>query len=149
MTAGEYCNRNVVITTKDESVQEAINLMRSHHVGDVVVVEKQDGSPLPVGILTDRDIVLEILAEDVELDSVNIGDVMSYELHTVKEETKLLDCIKLMRDKGIRRLPVVDSEGGLAGMLTVDDVLELIAEQLTDIVSLFPKQQTQERKRNK
>lgn len=144
MSAGEYCNRDVVVAEKTESVREAINLMRSNHVGDVVVIEKRDDLIVPVGILTDRDIVVEILAEDVDLDAVNVGDVMSYQLVTVNEETKLLDVIKLMRIKGIRRLPVVNKQGGLEGILSVDDLLELVVEQLTDIVSLVSNEITHE-----
>lgn len=146
MSAGEYCNRNVVIVSKSEPVSEAIKLMRSHHVGDVIVVESIEETSIPVGILTDRDIVMEILAEDVDPEAVSIGDVMSYELVTVTEKTKLIDTIKLMRDKGVRRLPVVNEKGGLEGLLTVDDLLELIAEQLTDIVGLISAEQSRESK---
>jgi len=144
MSAGEYCNREVVVVLKSEPVSEAISLMRSHHVGDVVVVETTATGTKPVGILTDRDIVLEILAEGVDLGAVSIGDVMSYELVTVTEDTKLIDTIKLMRDKGVRRIPVVNQQGELQGLLTVDDILELLAEQLTDIVDLVNKELNRE-----
>ena len=144
MSAGEYCNREVVVVLKSEPVSEAISLMRSHHVGDVVVVETTSTGTKPVGILTDRDIVLEILAEGVDLGAVSIGDVMSYELVTVTEDTKLIDTIKLMRDKGVRRIPVVNQQGELEGLLSVDDILELLAEQLTDIVDLINKELNRE-----
>lgn len=144
MSAGEYCNRDVVIVSKTEPVREAIQLMRSHHVGDVVVVETLEETTVPVGILTDRDIVLELLAEGVDLDAVSVGDVMSYELVTVTENTKLIDSIKIMRDKGVRRIPVINEAGGLEGLLTMDDLLELVAEQLTDIVGLINKEQARE-----
>ncbi len=144
MSAGEYCNREVVVVLKSEPVSEAISLMRSHHVGDVVVVETTATGTKPVGILTDRDIVLEILAEGVDLGAVSIGDVMSYELVTVTEDTKLIDTIKLMRDKGVRRIPVVNQQGELEGLLSVDDILELLAEQLTDIVDLINKELNRE-----
>ncbi len=146
MSAGEYCNREVVIVEKTESVRDAIELMRSNHVGDVIVVNKQNGSTKPLGILTDRDIVIEILAEDVDIDAVNIGDVMSYELVCVNEETSLMDAIKTMRSKGVRRLPVVDKEAGLVGILSADDVLELLAEQLTDLSALIAREISRERK---
>ncbi len=144
MSAGEYCNRDVVVVSKSEPVSEAITLMRKHHVGDVIVTQETASGLIPVGILTDRDIVLEILAEDVDPGSVSIGDVMSFELTTVTEDTKLIDTIKLMRDKGVRRIPVVNQEGVLQGLLSVDDLLELLAEQLTDIVNLIGKEQSRE-----
>lgn len=144
MSAGEYCNRDVVIVDKSESIRTAIALMRTHHVGDVVVVHKSDGSCKPTGILTDRDIVMEILAEDVDMDALAVGDVMSYKLETVAEDVELLEAVKVMRTKGIRRLPVVDGKGDLVGILAVDDVLELIAEQLSDLVALIARQRTRE-----
>lgn len=147
MSAGEYCNRDVVVVAKTESVREAVNLMRNYHVGTVVVVEAQGATPVPLGILTDRDVVIEIMAEDVDLDSVNIGDVMSFDLVTVTEETKLLDAIKIMRSKGVRRLPVVNNEGGLVGILTVDDVIELLSEAITNIASLITAEQQREQNR--
>ena len=140
MSAGEYCTRDVVIVERTESLRTAINLMRSEHVGDVVVVDKENSSTKPIGILTDRDIVVEILAEDVELDEVAIGDVMSFQLITVNEDTKLMDAIKRMRSEGVRRLPVVDNDGGLVGILSADDVLELIAEQMSDLVALVARE---------
>lgn len=140
MSAGEYCNRDVIIVEKNESVREAINLMRNNHVGDVVVVEMHDKASKPIGILTDRDIVIEILADDVELDAVNVGDVMSYQLVTVTEDTKLMDAVTQMRNKGIRRMPVVNEQGELQGILSVDDILELIVEQLSDVVGLISKE---------
>jgi CBS domain-containing protein len=146
MSAGEYCNRDVVVVSKTEPVSEAITLMRKHHVGDVIVTEETASGLIPVGILTDRDIVLEIMAEDVDPGSVSIGDVMSFELTTVTEDTKLIDTIKLMRDKGVRRIPVVNQQGVLQGLLSVDDFLELLAEQLTDIVNLIGKEQSRESK---
>lgn len=144
MSAGEYCNREVVVVEKTESIREIVNLMRTHHVGDVVVVEQRENVRVPVGIFTDRDIVVELLAEAVDFDTVTVGDVMSYELVTVSEETKLLDAIKLMRTKGVRRVPVVDQQGALIGILTADDVLALVAEQLADIVGLISTEQNRE-----
>lgn len=149
MSAGEYCNRDVVVIERTESVREAINLMRNNHVGDVVVVDMRENASIPIGILTDRDIVVEILAEDVDLDAVNVGDVMSYQLVTVTEETKLLDAIKLMRMNGVRRLPVVNESGELQGILSVDDLLELVVEQLSDIVGVVSKEITNEEKSRK
>jgi CBS domain-containing protein len=146
MSVGEFCNREVIVIEKQESVFDAAKLMRHQHVGDVVVIEKQGGRNVPVGMLTDRDIVIEVIAEDVEPASVTIGDIMSQDLLTVGEQDDLLETIKLMRARGIRRMPVVDDEGGLVGILTVDDVLELITEQMSDLVVLVTKERLRESK---
>jgi CBS domain-containing protein len=140
MSVGQYCNRDVVVVAKQEPVQEAIRLMRRHHVGDVVVVDSLGENVKPVGILTDRDIVLEILAQDIDMNTVRISDVMTYKLLTVTEDTSILDAIELMREKAVRRLPVVNASGFLVGIITVDDILEIITEQLHGIVSLVARQ---------
>jgi len=145
MSAGEYCNRDVVVISKSDSVREAVNLMRGYHVGSVVVIEEASQLPKPIGIVTDRDIVIEILAEDVDIDSVSISDVMSLDLVTVHEDTKLLDAITIMRTKGVRRLPVVNRDGGLVGILSVDDIIELLSEQISNIAKLITSEQKKEK----
>lgn len=144
MAVGEYCNREVVIVSKMDTLQETIGLMRSEHVGTVVVVEKSDGNIIPVGIVTDRDIVIEILAEEIKLESVNVGDIMSSELVVVNETVDLMDAVKIMRIKGVKRIPIVNNDGGLVGILAVDDVLELLAEQMMDLAKLSSVEQSQE-----
>lgn len=137
MSVGEICNRNVVFIYREGSIREAAVLMRKHHVGDVVVVEKNEKELIPIGILTDRDIVLELTAEDVDLNSVTVADVMSFELVVAREEDDVLDTIKKMRSKGIRRIPIVNNHDGLEGILTVDDLIELLSEQLMDLTQLI------------
>lgn len=144
MSVGEMCNREVVVVGKDETVAEAVRLMRLHHVGDVVVVEERGGVRVPVGILTDRDIVIEILAEEVASDSVVIKDVMSYELLTAQEDDDVLNVLEQMRSRGVRRVPIVNSSGGLVGIISVDDVLELMAEYLVDLARLVRRERESE-----
>lgn len=146
MSAGEVCNREVVIADREITILKAAKLMRKHHVGDVVVTEERDGEQVPVGILTDRDIVVELLAEEVDLNSVNIGDVMSFELVVAKEDDSLPDTIQQMQAKGVRRIPVVNRRGGVVGLLAMDDLVELASEQLATVVKLIKTEQSRERK---
>lgn len=147
MKVGEVCNREVVVVDREAAILEAARLMRRHHVGDVVVTEEREGARFPVGILTDRDIVVELLAEGVPLDAVAAGDAMSSELLTVGEEEEVMDAIQRMRGRGVRRAPVVGPGGALAGILAVDDLIDLIAEQLGDLVKLIGNEQQRERQR--
>jgi CBS domain-containing protein len=117
MTAGEYCNREVIITGQKASVTEAAVLMRQHHVGDLVVVEKQGEKTLPIGIVTDRDIVVEVIAQKADPDSLIIKDIMSTGLITVGEKEALLDTLALMQNQGVRRIIVVDAQGNLQGIM--------------------------------
>ena len=145
MSIGEFCNRDVVIVHKGESALEAAKLMRQYHVGDVVVVMDRDDKRVPVGILTDRDIVIELVAEQVDAESVGVGDVMSDHLITIRESDELLDTIEQMRSKGVRRAPVVSKEGELVGILTLDDLLDVLAEALNGLVLLTGREQHRER----
>ena len=144
MRAGEICNREVVIVGRDKSVTEAASIMREYHVGDVVVCEQKYGKQVPVGIFTDRDIALEIVAKGTDPDNVLVGDAMSYNLITVTEDDDLLHVIEVMRDKGIRRIPVTDAEEMLVGILTVDDILDLLAGVLIDLTHLVDSQRRRE-----
>ena len=141
MSVGEICNRNVAVVAKESSIQEAAELMRKRHVGDLIVVGHDHNRKIPIGILTDRDIVVELIAKKVPADAVTVGDIMSYELVTAMVDDDMLQTLKLMRAKGARRLPVVDAGGSLVGVLTVDDIVELIAATLSDVSKLIERQQ--------
>lgn len=137
MCVGEICNREVIIIDRKGSIREAAGLMRKYHVGNVVVVEQRDDERIPVGILTDRDIVLEFIALDVDIDSVTVGDAMSFELLIAREEDGVMETINRMRSKGVRRIPVVNNRGGLVGILAVNDLIEVLSEQLMDLSKLI------------
>jgi CBS domain-containing protein len=130
MSIGEFCTREVVIVERGTGIVELAQLMRKHHVGDVIVVDIRGDLVVPVGIVTDRDIVVELIAGKVDLDSVTTGDVMSPGLITAKEKEGIWDTLQRMRSKGIRRMPVINEDGGLEGILTVDDLIELLADEL-------------------
>lgn len=145
MKVGEVCNREVTVMDRNESVHEAVVLMRQNHVGDVVISENRDGNPVPVGILTDRDVLIEVVAKDVAPESLAVGDVMSFDLLTVPEEETENDAIARMRSKGVRRAPVVDAQGSLVGIVSIDDLLEVLAEELSNIAALIGREQRRER----
>jgi len=136
MSVGEYCNREVVVAEKVTSVREAAQLMRQFHAGDLVVVERRGNDNIPVGIVTDRDMVIEVLAEDVSPDQVTLADLMCTELATVQEKEELWVVLDRMRLLGVRRMPVVNDKGALVGILTMDDAVELISEALSDMAQL-------------
>jgi CBS domain-containing protein len=144
MSVGEICNREVIIVHRDETVQEAAKLMRQHHVGDVIVVDDRNGISVPVGIVTDRDVVVEIVATELDQATMTVGDIMAQELFTVKESAGIFESIQYMRRKTVRRLPIVNDDGGLVGILALDDVLELLSEELLDLSKLVRYEQKKE-----
>ena len=144
MPIGELAIRQVVVATRESSVLEAAKLMRQYHVGAVVIADQTGGRRMPVGIVTDRDIVLGVLAQEVDAMKLSIGDIMTGDLITVRENEGVFETIQLMRAKGARRAPVVDSEGALVGIVSVDDLLELMAEELSELAKLISREQRQE-----
>ncbi|MEW6133477.1 MAG: CBS domain-containing protein [Pseudomonadota bacterium] len=146
MTIGEICNREVVVATREISVSEAARLMRHHHVGDVVVVMEEGGLRTPVSILTDRDIVVEVVAAGLDPSTLAVGEIMAPELATVQEDTGVFEAIRYMRDKGVRRMPVVDADGDLVGILALDDLLDLLAEELGALARLIARERNREAK---
>ena len=145
MAIGEICNREVVYVNRDVTVNAACKLMRHYHVGSLVVVDEIDGKRVPAGILTDRDIVVEIDATDLDPKVITVGDIMLPELVTVAENQGVLETIEIMRSKGVRRVPIVDGESRLIGIVTIDDLLEVLAGELTDIASIVSREQSHER----
>ena len=145
MPVSEICNREVVVVQINDTVLQAAKLMRQHHVGDVVVViEDGSGVRIPVGIVTDRDLVVEIMAPELDQGVITVGDIMSSKLATVKEDTAVFEAIQYMHVNGVRRLPVVNENGGMIGILTLDDLLELLAEELLELAKLVKYEQKKE-----
>ena len=145
MSIGEFCNREVVYALRETTVVEAAKLMRSHHVGSVIVVDQiGTGKRKPVGIVTDRDIVVEVTATGLDPKTITAEDIMSSQLAMVREEDTVEQTMEMMRFKGVRRLPVVDSDGGLAGIVTIDDLLELVAENLVELTRIISREQAEE-----
>ncbi|MBZ0095746.1 MAG: CBS domain-containing protein [Sulfuricella sp.] len=144
MPIGEFCNREVVFATRETSIPEAAQLMRQHHVGDLVVVDETDGKRVPVGMVTDRDMVVEIIAKSLDFNEFSVGDIMSPQLFSVQDNEGVFETIRLMRAKGIRRIPVVNQEGGLEGIVSADDILDLLAEEMAELAKVAPREQERE-----
>lgn len=144
MAIGEICNREVIVMQRDESALEAAKLMRQHHVGDVLVVEERNGRKEPVGIITDRDLVVEIMAPGLDPEAITAGDIMGADLATIRENSGVFEAIQYMRARGVRRLPVVDAHNGLVGILTLDDLLELLSEEMLALAKLVGLEQQKE-----
>ena len=145
MLVRDYANLNVVCCEPDAPIAEVAALMRRHHVGDVVVVDNQlDGARIPIGIVTDRDILVETWALDVDPTLFSAAELMSSPVTTVQEDASLNEALGVMRGKKIRRLPVVNRAGGLFGMITSDDVINLIASELSMVAGLIVEQPIRE-----
>ena len=146
LTVGEVCTRSVTIAFRTTLLNGAARLMRENHVGSLVVVDETGGKRIVVGILTDRDIVTSVLALDLDCSTLMVEDVMSTDVVTARENDSLIDVMQIMRRKGVRRVPVVGPEGELLGLVTLDDLLEILAQELGLLVSAIETEGQRERR---
>jgi predicted transcriptional regulator len=147
LTAGDLCTREVVFAERTLTLTDAARLMRERHVGSLVVADETPAGRVPVGLLTDRDIVTAVVAPDVDVHALRVEDVMGPELRTVREADSVLDALALMRRAGVRRLVVTDARGVLQGVLALDDLVVLVAEQLGAIAQALASGRTHELQR--
>ena len=145
MGIGDFCNREVIVSYTTTSIAEIAQLMREYHVGCIVIVKRSAENNIPIGIITDRDIVLEVIAPAIDINAVTAGDVMSSDLVTAREIDGVWETLQRMRNHGVRRVPVVNDEAVLVGILTVDDVLESLVGELNEVVHLISREQDKEK----
>lgn len=146
MNVSEICTYEVVWAGPEVTILEASRLMREEHVGCIVVAKTVGEQPQPIGLVTDRDIVVSVLAAGLDPAVFTLGDVAGAALITVQETDDVFTAVRRMRSKGVRRLPVVDEDGVLRGIFTLDDFVELISEELRDATEIIDREQTREAK---
>lgn len=143
MNVGEVCQRNIITVRDFDELTSAARLMREKHVGYLVVVEPAfaEGTFKPMGVLTDRDIVVAVLAPDADVRALRVGDVMTRQPVVVEESDGVGSALQQMRKIGVRRVPVVDSHGALAGVLSLDDIIAALVEELQDVAGSIRSEQ--------
>jgi CBS domain-containing protein len=146
MLLKEICVLNIASCGRDASILEAARLMRQHHSGDLIVVDDPKEDRSPVGIITDRDIVIEVLANELDPATTTVAQVMATHLVIAAANEDSAVAIARMREHGVRRLPVVDHAGHLVGIVTLDDLLALHAEQAAALAAIVAKEQKREQR---
>lgn len=136
-TVGSICQRIVVTIDSDCSVQDAAQQMREHHVGALVVTTEEEGmSPngsRVCGVITDRDLAVEALARGLDPQAISVGTLISGKAVAIPAQAAVADAITLMRSEGVRRLLVTGPQRQLTGILSLDDVVGAVAEELGDL----------------
>lgn len=144
MKVGEYCKRAVVAIAASADAAEAAKLMREEHVGFLIVHHEGDALQRPIGVLTDRDLVLGVMAREVDPHTVTVGDVMTRQPLIANDGDELSDMLQAMRLAGIRRVPVVDARGALIGIMAIDDAIDVVTGLMCDIAGSIKSEQRQE-----
>lgn len=146
MLLKDICTVDVVCCGREATVMEAALLLRGQHTGDVVVVDDPAGQRLPAGLITDRDIVVKVLAAGRDPQRVTVGQLMGTPLVSASEDEDTSQAIARMRAHGVRRLPVTGQGGQLVGIVTLDDLLRLLAADLGGLLAIVSKEQDRERR---
>jgi CBS domain-containing protein len=144
MQLKELCVLDVACCHKSTTIAEAARLLRQHHTGDLVVTDDSDGTREPVGIVTDRDIVMEVVAKGQDPDRTRVGDIMTSPLVVASGSEDVATAVERMRTHGVRRLPIVGDGDTVLGILTLDDLYRVLAEQTAALVGIVTKEQTRE-----
>ena len=140
MNIGEVCTREVYMMNPGESLLEAAREMRRRNVGCIVIVEQLGKRMVPIGILTDRDIVRALPEHSGNLGALPVADIMTRDLLALSENDSFVDAMVRLRQRGVRRAPVVGASGDLVGIVSTDDLLGIIAEQLCSLARLVERQ---------
>jgi CBS domain-containing protein len=145
MPIGEICSRDVVFIAPGESVAQAARLMREHHIGSVVVVDRTNAGLRPLGIVTDRDVAVGVVALGLDPEATPVEVAMHGSVAAVAEDTGVAEAVARMRSEGVRRLPVVDKSGRLVGLLAADDLIDLLAEEMSGLAGMLQRGVRRER----
>lgn len=146
MRVGNYCKRTVVSIDGTVDVLQAARRMREQHVGFLVVHKEGDDLRRPIGVMTDRDLVIGVMARGVDPQSVTVQDVMTVQPQIASENDSLTGTLQAMRLAGVRRVPVVDDRGALTGIIAIDDALEVITGLMCAIGGTITSEQRHERR---
>lgn len=146
MRVGDFCKHGVVTVDPSADCVAIAKLMRDEHVGFLIVVQDGDQNRKPLGVVTDRDLVLQVCARDVDMHGVTASDVMSRNPLIAREHDDLNDLMQAMRIAGFRRVPVVNANGALTGIISIDDAIDVIAGLLCDVSGSIRNEQRQERR---
>lgn len=132
---------HVETITADVTIRDCAKQMRSNHVGSLVVINEENK---PIGMITDRDLTLEVIAKELDPDATRVRDVMARPAVVAKADENIVDALARMREFGIRRLPVIGEDGTLAGVVTNSNLLEELSMMLDSIVRNIKSSKTRE-----
>lgn len=145
MAVGTICTRQVVTVDRAIDVAAAARVMRDRQVGYLVVTDVASGSQKPVGVLTDRDIVIKVMASNIDAHSLKVSEVMTTEPLVAGYADDVGKTLHRMRALGVRRVPVINAQGGIAGVLSLDDAFDHLVTQMADVAGSIRNQQPTER----
>lgn len=149
MLLKEFCTTDVAWCTRDATVLQAAELMRQKHLGDLIIVDDPNDEFRPVGLITDRDIVVKVIGNELSASQTCVGGLMRAPLVTASDSEDSSVAIARMRQHGVRRLPITGRHGKLVGIVTLDDLLKQLRSELDSLLEIVAKEQDRERRANR
>lgn len=150
MEIDRICNNEVITATKDTSVFECAQLMREHHIGDVIITEETSEGRTPKGILTDRDIVVSLVAEGAtDLRETPAKEAMTETIIVAKQKDDVYEVLQNMEVNGIRRVPIVDDDNSVTGILSFDDLVGFFSDEFSRLADLLNREIETETERDR
>lgn len=146
MKIGEICTRDAVFVRRETDLVRVAKVMREQHVGSLVVVDDRPNGAVPVGVVTDRDIVVSVVAAQIDPLKLNAGEVMSADVLVAHEQDDIAVVARRMQQKGVRRVPVVSAGGALVGIAALDDLFAELSDEMQTLVSLFRSERAREKR---
>ncbi|HEU4624131.1 MAG TPA: CBS domain-containing protein [Steroidobacteraceae bacterium] len=146
MLLKDFCTTDVAYCGRDTTALAAATLMRTKHVGDLVVVDDADYECTPVGIVTDRDIIVRVLGNELDPGRVTVGEIMRTPVVLANQDEDVTEAIARMRAHRVRRLPITGPRGRLVGIVTLDDVLRQLVNDASALVEVIASERDQEQR---
>ena len=137
MNVARVYTRNVVATRHSSNLQQAAMLMRERHVGALLVIGDEARADSAVGIITDRDLVVQAMAEGVNPQEAKVGDVMTPDVATIGESADIHEAMETMRELGVRRLAVTGEDDTIVGILSFDDIIDALATEVASLADII------------
>ena len=146
MSVGTICTRQVITVDRGIDVAAAAGVMRDKEVGYLVVTDAAGDGRKPVGVVTDRDIVIKVMARDIDPHLLKVADVMTPEPLVAGYADDIAKTLHRMRALGVRRVPVIGPQGNIVGVLSLDDAFDHLVSQMADVAGSIRSQQPTERR---
>ncbi|VTU36323.1 Hypoxic response protein 1 [Variovorax sp. PBS-H4] len=137
MNIGSICTRRMIAVDSNSTLAQAAGLMREHHVGALIVTSQTAAGPCVTGVVTDRDLVIDVLARGLETAGIKIGDLASDKIASVPEEIDIVGATAAMEAHGVRRMLVTDGEKRVTGIVSLDDLMDACAKELAGLAAVI------------
>ncbi len=134
--AALFCEKHVVSVESNQTLDRVARMMKEHRIGDIIVVEKRNDVSVPIGMITDRDLAIEVVARAENADSMYASDIMSPQVTTAKLSDDVFTMIAIMKKSKIGRLPVIDEDGGLCGIVTAKAILRFLVNEIENLIHI-------------